>query len=149
MRFVRQIRVPFGHCDPAGIAYYPRFFEWFHDAFEAAFEAATGASYASILSDTGAGFPAVSSACDWRVPARFGERIDIEVFVTRLRDRSGTFEYRVRREGTLLAAATVKVAVLDMVKGGSRPWPDWVRAGLERYVEPLDGEAPAVDRLRG
>lgn len=139
----------FGHCDPAGIAYYPRFFEWFHDAFEALFEAATGLSYAQILATTGAGFPAVSSACDWRAPARFGDAIAVEVFVSRLGERSGTFEYRVRRDSTLLAAATVKIAVLDLDGRGSRPWPEAVRSALEAYVESLDAEVPAVERLRG
>jgi 4-hydroxybenzoyl-CoA thioesterase len=149
VRFAHRSRVRFGHCDPAGIAYYPRFFEWFHDAFEAFFEAVTGLSYAEVLSSTGAGFPAVSSACDWRSPARFGDLVVVEVFVSRLGERSGTFEYRVRRDDTLLASATVKVAVLDLAARGSRPWPASVRAALEPYVEPLDAEAPAAERLRG
>lgn len=149
MRFVHRSRVRFGHCDPAGIAYYPRFFEWFHDAFEAMFEAATGQSYAQILDGTGAGFPAVSSACDWRSPARFGDAVAVEVFISRLGERSGTFEYRVRRDETLLATATVKIAVLDLVARGSRPWPEAVRAALAPYVEPIDAEVPAVERLRG
>ncbi len=149
MRFVHRSRVRFGHCDPAGIAYYPRFFEWFHDAFEAMFEAATGQSYAEILATTGAGFPAVASACDWRSPARFGDAIGVEVFVSRLGERSGTFEYRVRRDETLLATGTVKIAVLDLVSRGSRPWPESVRAALAAYVEPIDAEVPAVERLRG
>lgn len=139
----------FGHCDPAGIAYYPRFFEWFHDAFEAFFEAATGLSYAQVLATTGAGFPAVSTACDWRSPARFGDAIAVEVFVSRLGEKSGTFEYRVLREDTLLATATVKIAVLDLAGRGSRPWPETLRAALQPYLEPLDpGQAPAVERLR-
>ena len=38
MRYSRPMRVRFGHADPAKIVYYPRFFEWFHDAMESMFE---------------------------------------------------------------------------------------------------------------
>lgn len=148
MRFVHRSRVRFGHCDPAGIAYYPRFFEWFHDAFEAFFEQLAGRSYAAILADTGTGFPAVSSACEWRQPARFGDLIDVEVYVSRLAERSATLEYRVTREGTLLATASVKVAAMSMSGRGSAPWPALLVEGLRAHLEPLADE-PRVERLRG
>lgn len=148
MRFVQRSRVRFGHCDPAGIAYYPRFFEWFHDAFEAFFEALAGRSYARILADTGLGFPAVSSACEFRSPARFGDLVDVEVYVSRLGERSATIEYRVRRDGVLLASASVKVAVMPLEGRGSAPWPELLLPGLRQYTEPLE-EAPDTARLRG
>ena len=94
-----------GHIsDPAGIMYYPRFFEWFHDAFEGLFEAVLNTPYAEILGERRVGFPAVQVATEFRRPARFGELVWIEVFLSRLGDHSGTFEYRVRRDGVLLRA---------------------------------------------
>ncbi len=147
MRYSRPMRVRFGHADPAKIVYYPRFFEWFHDAMEAMFEDVSGRPYAEVLEGTRAGFPAVSLACEFKAPARFGELVDVEVFLSRLGERSGTFEYRVRRRGELLATATVKVSVIDLDTMRSRTWPPELKQQFEPYVE-ADAEAPDATRLR-
>jgi 4-hydroxybenzoyl-CoA thioesterase len=148
MRHVQPFRVRFGHADPAGIAYYPRYFEWFHDAFEDFFEAALGEPYAAVLARHDLGFPAVQAACEWRRPARFGERLELEVFLSRLSARSATFEYRARRDGELVATASVKVAGLSMSRHVPAPFPDAVRDALARYLEPAE-DAPDLARLRG
>src|SRR5262249_54425760 len=110
MRHKKQMRVRFGHSDPARIVYYPRFFEWFHDIFESMFEDVFKIHYAAVLNERRVGFPAVQVACEFLKPATFGELVDIEVFLSRLSERSATFEYRVRRDGVLLVTASVKVA---------------------------------------
>ena len=68
MRFSKDFRVRFGHTAPARIAYYPRYFEWFHDAMEDFFESAFGMSYADVLDTHAVGYPAVQVACEWRGP---------------------------------------------------------------------------------
>jgi 4-hydroxybenzoyl-CoA thioesterase len=148
VRFHRSFRVRFGDADPAGIAYYPRFFEWFHDAFEALFEAATGRPYAEILGRERVGFPAVQVATEYRSPARFGEEVQLEVFISRLRPRSATFEYRVKREGVLLATASIKIAVMNLDRFESAEFPPSIAAALYAYVEE-DAERPDVAPLRG
>ena len=141
MRFEKPLRVRFGHADPARIAYYPRFFEWFHDAFEDFFEVVSGQPYAELIASSGAGFPAVQVLTEFRRPARFGELLKLECFASRLGERSGVFEYRLRDgSGVLRAAASIKVAVLAIDSGGPRPWPPELRAALEPYLE--DGEDP-------
>lgn len=147
MRFVKPSRVRFGHADPAGIAYYPRFFEWFHDAFESMFEAMFEKSYAAVLADSGIGFPAVQAACEWRRPARFGDLVDLEVFISKLSERSATFEYRVKKDGALLATASVKIAAMDLVAHRPTTFPPDMRTVFQRYVE-VDGDTPDTSRLR-
>lgn len=138
----------FGDADPAGIVYYPRFFEWFHDAFEQLFEAATGRPYAEILGQDRVGFPAVQVATEYRAPARFGERVELEVFLSRLSARSAVFEYRVKREGQLLATASIKVAVMHLDRFESAEFPLAIHASLSAYVEE-DEDGPRTERLRG
>ena len=36
----RRIRVDWGHCDPAGIVFYPNYFRWFDQCTSALFESA-------------------------------------------------------------------------------------------------------------
>jgi 4-hydroxybenzoyl-CoA thioesterase len=148
MKHVVQQRIKFGHCDPAQIAYYPRYFEWFHDAFEAMFEPITGTHYAKLIQTHGIGYPAVQVACDYRAPARWGEQVDLEIFLSRLSERSATFEYRVRRDETLLATASVKIASMDLKTQRSAPIPASVFQALQPYVESGDAELPDTSRIR-
>lgn len=148
MRFETKLRVRFAHVDPARIAFYPRYFEWFHDAFEDFFEEATGSPYAHILQARGIGFPAVQVATEFVQPARFGEVLRIEVYLSRLTARSATFEYRVWRDEARLASASIKVVGMDMAGTTARAFPEDLHAALARYVEAPDA-LPDTDRLRG
>ena len=80
--FVHSRIVRFGECDPAGVAYYPEFFNWFHQAMEACFEDHLGVSYAEIIKTTG--FPAVQTSAEFRMPLAIGSSIDVEVGIERL-----------------------------------------------------------------
>jgi 4-hydroxybenzoyl-CoA thioesterase len=148
MRLTKIIRVRFGHADPARIVYYPRFFEWFHDTFETWFDEVLRINYADVLNGRRVGFPTVQVATEFRRPARFGELLDVEVFLSRLTERSGTFEYRVRRDGLLLATASIKVVAMNLDDHTSTSIPEDIRAAFEPYVE-QDDERPDSDRLRG
>jgi 4-hydroxybenzoyl-CoA thioesterase len=147
MRHAKQMRVRFGHSDPARIVYYPRFFEWFHDIFESMFEDVFQMHYAAVLRDRRVGFPAVQVACEFKKPATFGELVDLEVFLSRLSERSMTFEYRVRRDGELLVTASVKVASMDLDRFVSAPIPEDIRRAFAPYVE-ADDERPNPERIR-
>jgi 4-hydroxybenzoyl-CoA thioesterase len=147
MRHKKQMRVRFGHTDPARIVYYPRFFEWFHDIFESMFEDVFHLHYAAVLKERRIGFPAVQVACEFKKPATFGELVDLEVFLSRLGERSATFEYRVRRDGQLLVTASVKVASMDLETMVSAPIPEDIRTAFAPYVEE-DDERPASERIR-
>jgi 4-hydroxybenzoyl-CoA thioesterase len=126
--------VRFADVDHAGIVYYPRFFHYFHTAFEEFFRARLGSrSYVALLDEERIGFPAVSAHCDYRAPLRFGDTMAIDMSVERLGERSITFRYRVYRcpepapgdveagsaagagDGSVLAAeGTTTSAVVDL-----------------------------------
>ena len=63
---VYRLRVKFGDCDPAGIVYYPKFFDWFHQAMESWFDNVLGAPYASVIWDRKIGFPAAHTQADFK-----------------------------------------------------------------------------------
>jgi len=90
--------VRFGDCDPAGIVYFPRFFDFFHQAMESWFSA-IGFHYDEVIVGRRIGFPAVHTEADFRGPSRFGERIDVELRVTSIGRSSIRFGYAVRGEG--------------------------------------------------
>lgn len=146
MRFQKSFRVRFGHSDPARIAYYPRFFEWFHDGFEDMFEHLFQRSYAEIIQTGGIGFPTVLVLSEFKKPAAFGDLVTLSIFLSRLSPRSGTFEYRLHRETMLLAAASIKVVPTRLSDNTSVTWPDALYLGFQAYVE-KDTEQPTGNRL--
>jgi 4-hydroxybenzoyl-CoA thioesterase len=89
------IDVRFGDCDPAGIVYFPRFFDFFHQAMESWFGAHLGSGYDELVRVRKLGFPAVHTEADFERPCRFGEQIVVHQRVTRLGRTSIEFYYEV------------------------------------------------------
>jgi len=74
----KQIHVEWGDCDPAGIVYYPRFFEYFDACTNALFEKA-GFRKAEMLKTYGLlGIPMIDTRAQFYAPARFGDIVAIE-----------------------------------------------------------------------
>ncbi|MEM6991699.1 MAG: acyl-CoA thioesterase [Myxococcota bacterium] len=94
--FLHPVRIGWGHCDPAGIVYFPRFFELFHDAMERWFSDALGMPYAEVILGRNVGFPSVHTEADFKAPSVFGDELVIELRVGGLGHKSIVFDYRVR-----------------------------------------------------
>ena len=121
--FIFTTPVRFADVDHAGIVYYPRFFHFFHLAFEELFRERMGArAYVTLLDERRVGFPAVRAEADYKSPLRFGDTAEIEVSIPRLGGKSITFRYRIYRAATpqaprvLSAEGTVVCAVVDLAR---------------------------------
>jgi 4-hydroxybenzoyl-CoA thioesterase len=99
----KEIHVEWGDCDPAGIVYFPRFFEYFDACTNALFEAA-GLRKAEMLRQYGlVGIPLVEASGQFYAPASFGETVVVE---SRIVDW-GTSSFRVEHKlfkGSMLTA---------------------------------------------
>ncbi len=135
--FVVEIKVRFADVDHAQIVYYPRFFHYFHIAFEEFFEREMGVSYPDVLDVEHVGFPAVRTEADYRAPVRFGDVLRIRVTCARLGRRSVTLRYRAERvrDGALAAEALVTTACVDMRTFTSQDIPDRYRGLFSRFAE--------------
>lgn len=145
--FVFTTPVRFADVDHAGIVYYPRFFHYFHLAFEELFRVRIGQrAYVDLLDHDRVGFPAVRAEADYQAPLRFGDTAEIELTVERLGRTSITFHYKVWRAAepgvarAQSADGKVVCAVVDLSAFKSVPVPDRIRALLTDLVEP----APAA-----
>ena len=78
-----QVEYPirFSHCDPAGIVYFPRFFDLLHHAMEDWFTHGLGERFSALVMEKGLGTPTV-------VPLSDGSRAEISV--QRMRSPGGT-----------------------------------------------------------
>ena len=98
MSFAFTTPVRFSDVDHAGIVYYPRFFHFFHLAFEELWRARIGPrAYSELIDRDKVGFPAVRAECEFKAPLRFGDSAEIEVTVGKLGAKSITFRYRIFR----------------------------------------------------
>jgi 4-hydroxybenzoyl-CoA thioesterase len=98
----RTIRVQWGDCDPAGIVFYPRYFEWFDACSILLFEKATGMTKIEMLEKyNGAGLALLEARAVFKVASHYGEDIDIETEVTEFRRSSFFVRHAVTKVGTL------------------------------------------------
>ncbi|HXG92119.1 MAG TPA: thioesterase family protein [Blastocatellia bacterium] len=114
MAFRTKIPVRFGDVDRAGIVYYPRIFHYLHIAQEEFFAGYMGIAYHRLIEDERIGFPTVSDSTDFLKVLRYGDMLDVEVYLSRVGQTSATFEFAIRREGSsemLVRSSQVKVAV--------------------------------------
>ena len=99
----KEIRVEWGDCDPAGIVYFPRFFEYFDACTNALFEAA-GFLKAEMLAQYGlVGIPLVEASAQFYAPASFGETVTVETRIVEWGKSSFRVEHRLYK-GSVLAA---------------------------------------------
>lgn len=100
--FRRQVTIEWGHCDPAGIVFNPRFFEFFDTSSWLLFEAALGVKPENLASTFNImGIPLVDARAEFRKPAKFGDTIEIASRVSEFRRSSFDIEHRVSVGGEL------------------------------------------------
>lgn len=139
-----QRTVRFAHCDPAGIVFYPRFFEIVHDAKEEFFGAALGLAFPDLFRTLNRGFPIVRLEADFLAPSRHGDVLDVAIDVARLGTSSLHLDYALgcRGEPRLNLRTVVVHTALDT--GRPVPIDGALRAALERFI---NGDTP-LERQR-
>lgn len=99
----RAVRIEWGDCDPAGIVYYPRFFEFFDASTAALFEEA-GLPKQQLLSKYGIlGIPMVDTQAKFLAPATFGDTVEIESRIADWGNSSFTVEHKMYKDGMVIA----------------------------------------------
>jgi len=98
--FRRQMMIEWGHCDPAGIVFNSRFFEFFDHSTWLLFDAALGVKPPDLAPTYGIlGLPLVDASADFRKPARFGDTVEIASRVSEFRRSSFDVEHRITVDG--------------------------------------------------
>jgi 4-hydroxybenzoyl-CoA thioesterase len=127
----RKVRIEWGDCDPAGIIFYPRYFEIFDASTAALFERALGITkFQMFKSLEFAGFPLVRTQARFLKPTRFSDNVTVETKVSFGRS-SFDIEHRLRLNGETCAECSEKrVWVVRDAQGGlkSHPVPEAVLA---------------------
>jgi 4-hydroxybenzoyl-CoA thioesterase len=132
-----QVTIEWGHCDPAGIVYFPNYFSYFDAAANALFLRALGLNkYQMLKTYDLVGIPAVDVGARFIVPSVFGDVVTIESSVVEIKRSSFRMQHRLLR-GDTLAVEGHETRVwagrdpADPAKLKGKPIPDEVIAKLK------------------
>jgi 4-hydroxybenzoyl-CoA thioesterase len=135
--FTTTLQVRFGHVDPAGIAYFPRIYDYIHEAFEELWESHVGVRYDHLLGVQKIGFPLVHSEVDFRRPLRFGDRPLVRVSCFHLGRSSLGLRYLFSVDGETCIDARMTTVCVDLEPLTSRALPEAYRKRFESIREPI------------
>jgi 4-hydroxybenzoyl-CoA thioesterase len=115
MKFSAEFSVRFGEIDQARVVYYPRFFHYFHQAFEEWFARALGVSYPDLVLKENIGFPSVRVETEFLAPLRYGDKIRVDLELLEIGNTSIMVGYTLIRltDGAISARATIKNVAID------------------------------------
>jgi len=95
--FSAEVPIRFSNCDPAGIVYFPEFFDLINSLVEDWFTIGMDTSYADLMMRRHIGTPTIDIQCEFIKPCRYGEHLRLELAVTHL----GRSSFKLSETGTV------------------------------------------------
>ena len=128
-------KVLFKHCDPAGIVFYPRYFEMVNDCVEAFFDEALGLPFED-LHDSGA-MPTAQIQTKFTAPSRHGDHLVLKLSINSVGRSSVEYQiiascadqHRFETTATLVNVNT---------NGKPTGWPGDLGAKLREFKDKAD-----------
>jgi acyl-CoA thioester hydrolase len=108
-----ELRVIYGDTDQMGVVYYANYLR-FMEAGRNEFIRAHGLRYRDFEERFALRLPVAEAKVSYRAPARYDDLVAIETSLAELKRASVRFEYRILREGDLLAAGETVHACVDL-----------------------------------
>jgi 4-hydroxybenzoyl-CoA thioesterase len=141
MLYRQPIRIEFNHCDPAGIVFYPRYFEMTNSVCESFFREVAGHSYAVMMAN-GEGVPTARMEVNFHAPSRLEEVLDWRLQVVKLGNSSITLHIEAHGEaqsdGQHRITADLVLVFVSTKDGRPQPWTDAMRAKITALMEAPD-----------
>lgn len=136
MAFEMRTRVRFADVDPAGIVFYPRYFEMLNAAVEDWFASDLGMDFATLHLRRRIGVPTVRLECDFLAPCGLGDLLTVTITPTHVGRSSCAVAYRISGGGTDRVRAAATLVCMDLDSQKSMPWPEPLRARLAQGLVP-------------
>jgi 4-hydroxybenzoyl-CoA thioesterase len=125
-----EILVRFADCDPAGMVFYPRYFEMFNGLVEDWCREGLQSSFRE-LAEHGLGFPTVHIEAEFPAPSFMGEVLNATLSVRELGTSSITLLIVFRGpDGIDRVRGNVVLVLIDLEKKRPVPIPDELRARI-------------------
>lgn len=132
----RRLRIEWGDCDPAGIVFNPRYFEWF-DAATAGIFRQGGIDKTELATRWKIVIPVVDTRAQFLKPSRWGDDIVIASRIADFRRSSFAVEHLLRNAGgeTCVIGNETRVCATPDAAGRlqSTPIPPDIAALFDRF----------------
>jgi 4-hydroxybenzoyl-CoA thioesterase len=133
----REVHIEWGHCDAAGLVFFPRYFEYFDAATHALFEQAGCPQREMRKRFQIVGCPLVEARARFLAPLQYDENVTIETFIAEFGRSSFRVQHRLFK-GDVLAVEGWETRVWtamsanDPEKMESRPIP---AEFIEKFIQ--------------
>lgn len=131
--FTRTVPIRFSHCDPAGIVYFPHYFNMFNGLIEDWYTEDLKVNYADLILHDQHGFPFVHIDTDFKIPSRMGDRLDLTLLIEKIGRSSLGLVIVGHREGVECLRARTVTAMMSLASKRSVEMPASLREAFEGY----------------
>ena len=135
MSFSKTILIRFKHCDPAGIVFYPRYFEMLNDFVEDWFLSMDW-DFARLHGEKHQGIPTVKIEAEFIAASRLGETLEFGLELLHLGKSSFDLAYVAFCHAELRFKARAKLVYIsdDGKSISSMPIPEILRGKMRSYL---------------
>lgn len=130
---VSEIRVRYAETDRMDVVYHSNYFIWFETARILMLDG-FGMPYKGLEAE-GYFLPVLSATAEYKLPARFDDRLEIHLYMREKPRARFRFEYEVRRSEELLATGSTVHGFMDTNGKGLRP-PEKFLDAIQRQWTP-------------
>jgi 4-hydroxybenzoyl-CoA thioesterase len=133
--FATEVTVRFGDCDPAGIVFYPRYFEMVNNLVEDWCAQALGMSFREMHLERGLGLPTVQIDTSFVAPSELGDVLRAELRVQKLGGASVTLAVRLAGpHGEDRVRASLVLVMMQLKERRAVRIPDLLRARMAAFA---------------
>jgi len=133
MAFEITQKVLFRHCDPAGIVFFPRYFEMMNDCVEAFFDEVLGTPFEMLHEN--AAVPTAQIETRFVAPSRHGDCLVLCLEVQAVGRTSARYRMRASADGELRFDTTATLVHVG-ANGRPLPWPNTLKSALTEAMMP-------------
>lgn len=131
--FTIKRRINFYDCDPAGIIFYSRVFEFAHSAYELLIQSIV--KQEDYWNNDEYVVPIISTTANYIKPMKYEDEIMINVRVSELRASSFELSYYMENEtGELLCSIKTVHVFVNKQSWGKMEIPELIKQGLEKMM---------------
>ena len=133
--FAVTIPVRFGDCDPAGIVFYPRYFEMFNAVVEDWCAQGLGSSFREMHLQQRLGLPTVHLETDFIAPSELGDLLRAELSVQKIGGASLEVAIRLLgADGGERVKARIVLVAMHLDRRRAVPLPDALRERAAAFL---------------
>lgn len=145
--FAHEFRVRYAECDVQGVVFNAHYLAFVDLGITELWREAFAGGYDGML-EQGVDVVVAEAHLRFRSSARFDDLLRIEIAVIHLGTTSIVTRHRICREEERLVEVEIRHVTVSRETYAKHPMPDWLRTGLERWLEgrPQGGSLRAGSR---